>query len=216
MGIRNELKWTSYESLSGCISRHCHNKSEKKWDCKTGAVQVKSRGFLRSVRWENTTYSLQHARMVTSTIVSLLSYLFFCLSSGAIVSCNQQRFNDRNLVLLNSAAWTDTDAKTFLELVVFPSWLLYFTLLLFSLFSLLFPPHLSLVLLKVTVNVRETEEENASGMDRFILKFCSLLSFFLSCLCVRVLNAQRKAVYSAVQSGLRNTMYIPVLFSPAE
>lgn len=168
---------------------------------------------MRSVWWENTTYSLQHARMVTGTIVSLLSYLFFCLSSGAIVSCNQQRFNDRNLVLLNSAAWADTDAKTFLELVVFPSWLLYFTLLLFSLFSLLFPPHLSLVLLKVTVNVRDTERENASGMDRFILKFCSLLSFFLACLCVRVLNAQRKAVYSAVQSGLRNTMYIPVMFS---
>lgn len=185
MGIREkypfQLKWTSYKSLSGCISRHCHNKSEKTWDCKTGAVQVKSRGFLRSVWWENTTYSLQHARMVS--IVSLLSYLFFCLSSGAIVSCNQQRFNDRNLVLLNSVAWTDTDAKTFLELVVFPSWLLYFTLLLFSLFPLLFP-HLSLVLLKVTVNVRETEGENASGMDRFILRFCSLLSFFLSFLLV--------------------------------
>lgn len=151
--------------------------------------------------------------MVTSTIVSLLSYLFFCLGSGAIVSCNQQRFNDRNLVLLNSAAWTDTDAKTFLELVVFPSWLLYSP----SVFSIFTPiPSSSFPSPPQGDCQRERNRRRKRKWNGQVYIKVLFPSFFLSCLCVRVLNAQRKAVYSAVQSGLCNTMYIPVLFSPAE
>lgn len=68
---------------------------------------------------KHVTRVLRHARTVTRAVVFLSSYLSFCPSS--IVWCVREHFNDRNLVLLNSAAWSDTDAKTFLELVVFPS-----------------------------------------------------------------------------------------------
>lgn len=137
------MEWTLCESCLCCMSRHSHNKGKNKWCCKivwcyTGWT---TRPFEVTVVGKHITYSLQHARTVTCAIVSLLSYLSFCPSSVSIVSW--EHFNDRNLVLLNSAAWSDTDAKTFLELVVFPSGSPEpLSLLLYSsFFALLFTPY---------------------------------------------------------------------------
>lgn len=65
------------------------------------------------------TRSLQHAGTVTCTIVFLIAPSVPTLSplSHAIESVSMQR----NPVLLNSTAQSDTDAKTFQELVVFSS-----------------------------------------------------------------------------------------------
>lgn len=100
-------------------------KGKKEWRCKvvwcyagcsTGPSEVTAVG-------KHMTHSLQHASKVNWVIVFLSPYLSPSLSRlcPAIVSCDWECFNDRNLVLLNSAAWSDADAKTFLELVVFPS-----------------------------------------------------------------------------------------------
>lgn len=69
------------------------------------------------------THWLEHVGTVTCEIVFLSSYVShsLCAASISIVLCNWEFFNDRNLVLLNSAACSDAGAKTFLELVVFSS-----------------------------------------------------------------------------------------------
>lgn len=140
-------KWEK-QNLSSW-NEHCVSHSLTEWVDTVITKERKSeaaklllhRPFEVTMVGKHITHSVQHARMVTCTIVSLfvLSIFFFCLSSVAIVSCNSEHFNDRNLVLFSSADWADIDAKTFLELVVFPSWLRYFTVLLLSLFSLPVP-----------------------------------------------------------------------------
>lgn len=69
------------------------------------------------------TYSPEHEKTLMCAIVFLLSYLSLCPSYVSIVACDWElaHSNDRNLVLLNRAASLDTDAGTFLELVVCPA-----------------------------------------------------------------------------------------------
>lgn len=134
-------------------------------------------GLLRSRWWEkHITHSSQHARTVTCAIFSpLLLSLSLSPLSRAIESISMTGI----LFCWIARAWSDTDAKTFLKLVVFPSGSpAPLSLLLYSCVFSLLPSRLfhSSALLKVTVNGREREQERDFLMFLFayVLDVCAL------------------------------------------
>lgn len=104
--------------------------------------------------------------------------------------------------MLNSTAWSDTDAKTFLELVVFPfgSPAPLSPLLVFS----VFPPFHPLVLLNVIVKERVRREGRCVSMSQ-----CVFICLRAQCLCIDC----SKEGYLFVNSA-SNALFIVVL--PAE
>jgi len=124
--------------------------------------------------------------------------------SVPIVPYRWEHFNDRNLVLLNSVAWTHLNAKTFLKLVDFPSWLLcspcvssFFTP--FPSSSFLSPPW--------GYRQRERERERTRRGGRRVPPNELLWFLFARAISDGVLNAERMAIYSVIQSGRHCATY---------
>lgn len=123
------------------------------------------------------THRLQHVRSVTCAILFHSPYHSLSVSV-CIVLRNWEHFNDRNpdflsffrsfffFFFLNSAAWSDTDAKTFLELALFPSGRPAHSSLLSSIFNHpLFFPSKSFTLLTVLIK-RESEKIGSNVFPR--------------------------------------------------
>lgn len=194
------------------MSRHSHNKGKEEWHFKI-VWYHRLRPFEVTVVGKFITHSLQNGRTVICAVVFLSSYLSLSVRALSPLSlCDWEHFNDRNLVLLNSAAWSDTDAKTFQELVVFPSGSpaplsppLYspcifsvFTPL--SSFSVLSPP------------LGECQRERERKRSTCVSIYESLCFCFPAC-SVFVLNVPRKTICTVIQAGLHCTVHIPALFS---
>lgn len=119
------------------------------------------------VMGKDLTHRLQHVRPATCVIVFHSPYHSLSLSRlHCFVELRAFQWQESSFFFfLNSAAWSDTDARTFLELAAFPSGRPAHSSLLFSIFNHPLLPPKSFTLLAVLVK-RESEKTESNVFPR--------------------------------------------------